>query len=112
LIGHDPLANLKDVFERLPTLEHRDLAQLLPQQLATTDRNRYHRAHHSRPTDRRIVFSTRHHRWRKDMVRATHSLDLPAALVQREDPVRRKALGPWGSQGGNPSRDTVRTPQQ
>ena len=28
--GHDPWAYLKDVFERLPTLKNRDLAQLLP----------------------------------------------------------------------------------
>ena len=31
LNGHDPWAYLKDVFERLPTLKNRDLAQLLPQ---------------------------------------------------------------------------------
>ena len=31
LNGHDPWAYLKDVFERLPTLKQRDLAQLLPQ---------------------------------------------------------------------------------
>ncbi len=30
LSGHDPWAYLKDVFERLPTLKNRDLAQLLP----------------------------------------------------------------------------------
>ena len=30
LNGHDPWAYLKDVFERLPTLKHRDLATLLP----------------------------------------------------------------------------------
>jgi transposase len=30
LNGHDPWAYLKDVFERLPTLKQRDLAQLLP----------------------------------------------------------------------------------
>jgi transposase len=30
LNGHDPWAYLKDVFERLPALKHRDLAQLLP----------------------------------------------------------------------------------
>ena len=30
LNGHDPWACLKDVFERLPTLKNRDLAQLLP----------------------------------------------------------------------------------
>lgn len=30
LNGHDPWAYLKDVFERLPTLKDRDLAQLLP----------------------------------------------------------------------------------
>jgi hypothetical protein len=30
LNGHDPWAYLKDVFERLPTLKHRDIAQLLP----------------------------------------------------------------------------------
>ena len=30
LNGHDPWAYLKSVFERLPTLKHRDLAQLLP----------------------------------------------------------------------------------
>jgi transposase len=30
LSGHDPWAYLKDVFERLPTLKDRDLAQLLP----------------------------------------------------------------------------------
>ena len=30
LNGHDPWAYLKDVFDRLPTLKHRDLAQLLP----------------------------------------------------------------------------------
>ncbi len=30
LVGHDPWAYLKDVFERLPTLKQRDLAQLLP----------------------------------------------------------------------------------
>ena len=30
LNGHDPWAHLKDVFERLPTLKQRDLAQLLP----------------------------------------------------------------------------------
>ena len=30
LNGHDPWAYLKDVFERLPTLKNRDLAQLLP----------------------------------------------------------------------------------
>lgn len=30
LNGHDPWAYLKDVFERLPTLRQRDLAQLLP----------------------------------------------------------------------------------
>jgi len=30
LNGHDPWAYLKDVFERLPTLKHRDLAHLLP----------------------------------------------------------------------------------
>ena len=30
LNGHDPWAHLKDVFERLPTLKNRDLAQLLP----------------------------------------------------------------------------------
>ena len=30
LNGHDPWACLRDVFERLPTLEQRDLAQLLP----------------------------------------------------------------------------------
>ena len=30
LCGHDPWAYLKDVFERLPTLKNRDLAQLLP----------------------------------------------------------------------------------
>ena len=30
LNGHDPWAYLKDVFERLPTLKHRDLALLLP----------------------------------------------------------------------------------
>lgn len=30
LNGHDPWAYLKDVFERLPTLKHRDLKQLLP----------------------------------------------------------------------------------
>ena len=30
LNGHDPWAQLEDVFERLPTLKHRDLAQLLP----------------------------------------------------------------------------------
>ena len=31
LNGHDPWAYLKNVFERLPTLKNRDLAQLLPQ---------------------------------------------------------------------------------
>ena len=30
LNGHDPWAYLKDVFERLPTLKQRDLAQLPP----------------------------------------------------------------------------------
>ena len=30
LNGHDPWAYLKNVFERLPTLKNRDLAQLLP----------------------------------------------------------------------------------
>ena len=30
LNGHDPWAYLKDVFERLPMLKQRDLAQLLP----------------------------------------------------------------------------------
>lgn len=30
LNGHDPWAYMKDVFERLPTLKHRDLEQLLP----------------------------------------------------------------------------------
>lgn len=30
LNGHDLWAYLKNVFERLPTLKHRDLAQLLP----------------------------------------------------------------------------------
>jgi transposase len=30
LNGHDPWAYLKDVFERLPTLKQRDLAQVLP----------------------------------------------------------------------------------
>ncbi len=30
LNGHDPWAYLKDVFQRLPTLKQRDLAQLLP----------------------------------------------------------------------------------
>ena len=30
LTRSDPWAYLKDVFERLPTLKHRDLAQLLP----------------------------------------------------------------------------------
>ncbi len=30
LNGHDPWAYLKDVFEQLPTLKDRDLAQLLP----------------------------------------------------------------------------------
>lgn len=30
LDGHDPWANLEDVFERLPALKNRDLAQLLP----------------------------------------------------------------------------------
>jgi len=30
LNGHDPWAYLKDVFERLPALKNRDLAQLLP----------------------------------------------------------------------------------
>ena len=30
LNGHDPWAYLKDVFERLPTLKHRDLHLLLP----------------------------------------------------------------------------------
>ena len=30
LNGYDPWAYLKDVFERLPTLKNRDLAQLLP----------------------------------------------------------------------------------
>ncbi len=30
LNGHDPWAYLKDVFERLPTLKNRDLAQFLP----------------------------------------------------------------------------------
>jgi hypothetical protein len=30
LNGHDPWTYLKDAFERLPTLKHRDLAQLLP----------------------------------------------------------------------------------
>ena len=30
LNGHDPWTYLKDVFERLPTLKHRNLAQLLP----------------------------------------------------------------------------------
>jgi hypothetical protein len=30
LNGHDPWAYLKDVFERLPTLKNRDLAELLP----------------------------------------------------------------------------------
>ena len=30
LNGHDPWAYLKDVFERLPTLKHRDIADLLP----------------------------------------------------------------------------------
>ena len=30
LNGHDPWAYMKDVFERLPTLKQRDLAQLLP----------------------------------------------------------------------------------
>jgi transposase len=30
LNGHDPWAYFKDVFERLPTLKHRDLEQLLP----------------------------------------------------------------------------------
>ena len=30
LNGHDPWAYLKDVFDRLPTLKQRDLAQLLP----------------------------------------------------------------------------------
>ena len=30
LCGHDPWAYLKDIFERLPTLKNRDLAQLLP----------------------------------------------------------------------------------
>ena len=30
LNGHDPWAYLKDVFERLPALKQRDLAQLLP----------------------------------------------------------------------------------
>ncbi len=30
LCGHDPWIYLKDVFERLPTLKQRELAQLLP----------------------------------------------------------------------------------
>jgi len=30
LNGHDPWAYLKNVFERLPTLKNRDLAELLP----------------------------------------------------------------------------------
>ena len=30
LNGHAPWAHLEDVFKRLPTLKHRDLAQLLP----------------------------------------------------------------------------------
>lgn len=30
LNGHDPWAYLKEVFERLPTLKHRDLESLLP----------------------------------------------------------------------------------
>ena len=30
LNGHDPWAYLKDVFERLPTLKHCNLATLLP----------------------------------------------------------------------------------
>ena len=30
LNGHDPWAYLRDVFDRLPTLKDRDLAQLLP----------------------------------------------------------------------------------
>ena len=30
LNGHDPWAYMKDLFERLPTLKQRDLAQLLP----------------------------------------------------------------------------------
>ena len=39
LNGHDPWAYLKDVFERLPTLKNRDLAQLLPHnwRASTTD---------------------------------------------------------------------------
>jgi transposase len=41
LNGHDPWAYLKDVFERLPTLKNRDLAQLLP--------------HHWRPPGTSIV---------------------------------------------------------
>ena len=35
LNGHDPWAYLKDVFERLPTLKNRDLAQLLPHNWTT-----------------------------------------------------------------------------
>ena len=36
LNGHDPWAYLKDVFERLPTLKDRDLAQLLPRNWRAT----------------------------------------------------------------------------
>ena len=37
LNGYDPWAYLKDVFERLPTLKHRDLAQLLPHHWRSAD---------------------------------------------------------------------------
>ena len=37
LNGHDPWAYLKDVFERLPTLKQRDLAQLLPHNWRSPD---------------------------------------------------------------------------
>jgi transposase len=44
LNGHDPWAYLKDVFERLPTLKQRDLAQLLP--------------HNWRPVNDAVVLNT------------------------------------------------------
>ena len=55
LNGHDPWAYLKVDFERLPTLKHRDLRPTAATQLAPSDRDRRHRAHHDAPTHRRVV---------------------------------------------------------
>ena len=80
LNGHDPWAYLKDVFERLPTLKHRDLAQLLPHNWRAAIDTAAPKTAAFNTTLATVAdthsidsYSTRRHRRRKGVVRGTHT---------------------------------------